>query len=56
MLSYLLAFITFVCSHTECNPSIPGFSQNNLIYWVQQYADSTQDQARKLLQDNAPPQ
>lgn len=56
MLSYLLAFITFVCSHTQCDPSQPRYSIHNLSYWIQQYADKTQDQARELLRNEQPQQ
>lgn len=52
MISYLLAFITFVCSHAQCDPSAIGYNRNNLTYWIQQYASATQDQSRKLLKEN----
>lgn len=59
MLSYLLAFITFVCSHTQCDPTQIGYSQAALSYYIQQYANATVNESNKLLQQDKneqPPQ
>lgn len=52
MMSYLLAFITFVCSHAQCDPSAIGYNRNALTYWIQQYASQTVNESNRLLKEN----